>query len=147
MTLEGTASDAITLTGLSALVVERQHLIAIDLERILAEAGATVTISHVLPARWPDPAGARAGATPARLAVVEMEGQERALVPLVAALQQAGVAIVLSTTAMEHARGHPDFPAVPVIVKPYDEDAVRRTLSRAILAGPHMPGIAALARP
>ena len=112
-------ADPSMLNGQTVLVVEAEFLIALDIQRMLEGLG----VDQMLFARTADEAHELAGHWPSLgLAIVEIRSDAPRSVTLVHSLRLAGVAVILSTADGAIRQGHPDFPGVPVIVKPMADD-------------------------
>ena len=117
------------LNGQTILVVEEEFLIALDIQRMLETHGTgqmlfarTAEEAHELEAYWPS----------IRLAIVEIRHDGAHSLTLVRRLRDAGVAVVLNTADSAIRRGHPDFPDVPVAVKPMAEEDLVAAIEQAV---------------
>lgn len=117
------------LTGQTILVVENEFLIALDIQRILESHGTgqmlfarTAEEAHELETYWPS----------IGLAIVEARHDWPHSLALVRRLRDAGVAVVLNTADSALRRGHPDFPDVPVAVKPMAEEELLSAIEQAV---------------
>ena len=117
------------LNGQTVLIVESQFLIALDIQRCLEAFGATLTVfarntAEVLDAidHWPS----------FSLALVEVRDQHDDDAVLLRGLAEAGVKLVLLTADATLRRGHSDFPAAPVVMKPFLEDDLASALKQAL---------------
>ena len=116
-------------SGQSILVVEEEFLIALDIQRMLETRVAgqmlfarTAEEAHELEAHWPS----------IGLAIVEIRRDGQHGPALVRRLRDAGIAVVLNTADSAIRRGHPDFPGVPVAVKPMTEEDLVAAIERAV---------------
>lgn len=129
--MNGVKTDAeyFMLTGQKVLIVESEFLIALDIQRCLESFGATQTVfarntTEVLDAidRWPG----------FSLALVEVRHQHDDDTALLRGLEAAGIKLILLTADATLRRGHSDFPAAPVVMKPFLEDDLASALERAL---------------
>jgi CheY-like chemotaxis protein len=118
------------LNGQTILVVEAEFLIALDLQRMLEELNA----GQMLFARSPQEACQLEPhwATLA-LAIVEVQPDQPQAAVLLHGLHAAGIPVVISTADTAMRRGHPDFPGVPVLLKPVAEEHLAPALQLALL--------------
>ena len=117
------------LNNQTILVVEEEFLIALDVQRMLEAHGVgqmlfarTAEEARELEAYWPS----------VGLAIVEVRRDGAHGLALVRRLRDAGIAVVLNTADSTIRRGHPDFPDVPVAVKPMAEDDLLAAIEQAI---------------
>ncbi|MDB5527598.1 MAG: hypothetical protein JWR51_701 [Devosia sp.] len=117
------------LTGQTVLIVESEFLIALDIQRCLEAFGATQTVFARNPAealgaidRWPS----------FSLALVEVRHQHCDDAALLRGLKDAGIKLVLLTADTTLRRGHSDFPAAPVVMKPFLEEDLASALKQAL---------------
>jgi CheY-like chemotaxis protein len=117
------------LAGQTVLIVESEFLIALDIQRCLEAFGAAQTIFARNPAevlcaidRWPG----------FGLALVEVRHQHDEDAALLRGLDKAGIKLVLLTADATLRRGHPGFPAAPVVMKPFLEDDLAGALQQAL---------------
>jgi CheY-like chemotaxis protein len=129
------SADINMLNGRTILVVEEEFLIALDIQRILETHGTgqmlfarTAEEAHDLEAHWPS----------VGLAIVEIRHDGAPSLALVRRLRDAGVAVVLNTVDSALRRGHPEFPDVPVAVKPMAEEDLLAAIEQAVV--PRMNG-------
>lgn len=119
----------IMLKGRIALIVEEEFLIALDIQRMLENHDVEQTLfarsageAESLRARRPD------------IAVVEIRAEDTASRQLVQELNQAGVAVVLTTADARMRHGFPDMPGLAVVIKPVPEDAMASAIEMALAA-------------
>ncbi|MET3899894.1 CheY-like chemotaxis protein [Devosia sp. UYZn731] len=118
------------LTGQTVLIVESEFLIALDIQRCLETFGAAHTVfarntAEVLDAidRWPS----------FGLALVEVHHRhDEKTASLLRGLARAGVKLILLTADTTLRRGHSDFPATPVVMKPFLEEDLASALKQAL---------------
>lgn len=123
------------LNGQTVLVVEEEFLIALDIQRMLEayDTGQmlfarTAEEAHELEPHWPS----------IGLAIVETRRDWPHSLELIRRLRDAGIAVVLNTADSAIRRGHPDFPGVPVAVKPMAEEDLLAAIEQAV--APKMNG-------
>lgn len=118
------------LTDQTALVVEEEFLIALDIQRMLEALGVGQTLfartpaeAEQLRARWPEVA----------LAVVEVRTGDAQALALAEGLMTTGIPTVLITADINARHGIAGMLALPVVIKPIPEadmaTAIRRALS------------------
>ena len=117
------------LTGHTVLIVESQFLIALDIQRCLEAFGVTQTVfarnaAEVLYAIDRCPSFS--------VALVEIRYQHDDDAVLLRALSEAGAKLVLLTADATLRRGLSDFPAAPVVMKPFLEDDLASALKQAL---------------
>ena len=124
-----TGAGCFMLTGQKVLIVESEFLIALDIQRCLEAFGATQTVfarntAEVLDAihHWPS----------FSVALVEVRYQQGDDAVLLRGLFDAGVKLVLLTADATLRRGHSDFPAAPVVMKPFLDDDLASALKQAL---------------
>lgn len=115
--------------GRTALIVEEQFLIALDIERMLAALG----FSHTLFARnvaevellgnhWPD----------ISFAIVEVRQSDSAAPKLVGRLHDANIPCVLTTADYDLGAGFYRWPTLSILTKPLSEQDVANAVERAL---------------
>ena len=119
------------LNGRTALVVEEEFLIALDIQRMLETLGVGETLfassaaeAEALVARWPE----------LGVAVVEIHGRNPAAMLLVDRLRQANIPTVLITADVSLNQGAPAFPDLVVLSKPIPEEAMASAVRQAFAA-------------
>jgi two-component SAPR family response regulator len=117
------------LDGTTVLVIEEEFLIALDIQRMLG----TLRSGEVLFAR----SAAEAVAleqhwTNVGLAIVEIALQRDGALDLIERLRNLGVPIVLCSadTALRH--GMPQFPDLPLIIKPMAEADLTAAIAKVL---------------
>ena len=117
------------LKGRTALIVEEEFLIALDIQRMLENHDVEQTLfarsageAESLRARQPD------------IAIVEIRAEDTASRQLVQELNQAGVAVVLATADARMRHGFPDMPGLAVVIKPVPEEAMASAIEMALAA-------------
>jgi DNA-binding response OmpR family regulator len=117
------------IDGKNFLIVEGEFLIALDMQRILESAGASRTIfarstaeAKRLRKRWSE----------FDLVLVEMSYDDRQAPELVAALLKSGVRIAMTSAETDFRHGIPDFPGIPVLLKPFAETDFVATCEAAL---------------
>ena len=117
------------LNDQTVLVVEEEFLIALDIQRMLETHGTgqmlfarTAEEAHELETHWPS----------IGLAIVEVRHDGAHSLELVRRLRDAGVAVVLNTADSAVRRGHPEFPDVPVAIKPMAEEDLLAAIEQAL---------------
>lgn len=121
----------IMLNGRTALIVEPEFLIALDVQRMLEALGVgqtlfarTVEEAGQLGAHWSDIA----------LAVVEIRTHEPGATQLALALKAQGIPVVLTTAELGQAKGVPEFPGLQILLKPVPEEAMASAVQQALAA-------------
>ena len=119
------------LNGRTALVVEEEFLIALDIQRMLEANGAgqilfarTTAEAEQLSASWPE----------LGLAIVEVRSHGTTAHSLVDSLKRAGVPLVLTTADVTMGKGARAFPDLTLIPKPIPEDALASAIEQALAA-------------
>jgi CheY-like chemotaxis protein len=122
---------AMMIDGKNFLIIENEFLIALDMQRILESAGASQTVFarssaevERLRDRW----------SQFDLVLVEMAHHDTQAPELIAALTKTGIRVALTSFETSFQRGVPDFPGIPVLVKPFAEADFVATC-KAALAG------------
>ena len=117
------------LNGRTALVVEEEFLIALDIQRMLETLDVGQTLfartaskAEQLRAHWPD----------LGLAVVEVRDHHTPAHDLVEQLRNTGVPLVLTTSDVTLGRTSRAFPDLPVILKPLPEDEMTSAIREAL---------------
>ena len=116
------------LNGRTALVVEEQFLIALDIQRMLEALGAGETLfastaaeAENLRERWPD----------IGIAIIEIHSRDTAAFQLVDNLQRADVPTVLTTADATMGPASAAFPELVILHKPIPEDAMAHAVLEA----------------
>ncbi|MGB3339529.1 MAG: hypothetical protein WBA73_20310 [Devosia sp.] len=120
------------LNGRTALIVEEEFLIALDLQRMLENEGAGHTLfarsaieAEQLHAYWPDLA----------VAIIEVRRHDTAVRQLIESLRTAAIPVVLITSDVAVHRdpglGQTDL---AVVIKPVPEDAMAKAIRQALSA-------------
>lgn len=120
------------LNGRTALVVEEEFLIALDIQRMLETLGVSDTLfassaaeAEKLRAHWPQ----------IGIAVVEIRSRDAASLQLVDQLRQASVPTVLTTADVSVGHAAPvTFPELTVLPKPIPEEAMTSAVRQALVA-------------
>ncbi len=106
------------LNGKPVLVIEEEFLIALDIQRMLEGLGAGQVIcarsareAHAMHMHWTD----------VQLAIVEVALDQQSALQLVRRLLDSGIAVVICSADTALRRGVPEFPALPVLIKPMAE--------------------------
>ncbi|QDZ11204.1 hypothetical protein [Devosia ginsengisoli] len=118
------------LNGRTALIVEEEFLIALDVQRMLETLGVGQTLFARMPAeaeqlraRWPEIA----------IAIIEARMGDPLAMQLAKDLAAARIPIVLVTGDLDVQHSFADRPDLPVVIKPVPEgalaDAVRQALA------------------
>lgn len=122
-------ADPPMLNGQTILVVEAEFLIALDLQRMLEglDAGQMLFArssdeARELEPHWPSLA----------LAIVEVRPDQPHATALLRGLQVASIPVVISTADNAIRHGHPEFPGVPVLLKPVAEEDLAPALHTAL---------------
>jgi two-component SAPR family response regulator len=120
------------LNGRTALIVEEEFLIALDIQRMLENEGAGQTLfarsateAEQLRAYWPDLA----------VAIVEVRHQDTAMRQLIESLRIAAIPVILITSEVglhhDSGLGQTDL---AVVIKPVPEDAMAKAIRQALAA-------------
>lgn len=106
------------LSNCTILVVEAEFLIALDIQRMLEglDAGQMLFARTAAEAKELEPHWDGLG-----LAIIEVPHGEPSSVALAHSLCARGIPVVLSSADGAIRRGHPEFPDVPLLVKPMSE--------------------------
>lgn len=119
------------LTGQTALVVEEEFLIALDIQRMLEAQGVGQTLfartpaeAEQLRARWPEIA----------LAIVEVRTGDAPALALAESLVAAGIPTVLITADINARHGIVGTLTLPVVIKPIPEEDMATAIRRALSA-------------
>ncbi len=126
------ARPRVSLAGKRLLLVEDQLVIAIDVERMLAEQGAAAVDT----AATAGEALQLLRRNPPDLAVLDVNLGTGTSMPVAEALAERGVPFVFATGYGDSVMIPEMFKSVPVVRKPYSEDGLVAALSR-IAGGPH----------
>jgi DNA-binding LytR/AlgR family response regulator len=117
------------LNGRKALILEKEFLIALDLQRVLEgfQVGETLFAHNAAEAghwhrRWPDIA----------LGLIEIHQDDPPTEALVATLLDAGVPVVLITADTALLQGYSRFPRLPVLIKPVPEPELKAAITAAL---------------
>ncbi|UJW87119.1 response regulator [Devosia sp. SL43] len=121
------------LDGKTILVVEAEFLIALDIQRMLEGMSADQLLfarsadeAHELGQHW-DALG---------LAIVELRQHQPVSMALVQSLRDRDIPVVISSADGAIRQGHPDFPGVPVLVKPMAEDDLANAIRQILPVSP-----------
>ncbi|MDB5536690.1 MAG: hypothetical protein JWQ65_1565 [Devosia sp.] len=117
------------LTGQTVLIVESEFLIALDIQRCLEAFGAAKTVFARDTVEALDSMDRWNGFG---LALVEIHQQHDDDAALLRGLEEAGVKLVLLTADTMLRRGHSEFPAAPVVMKPFLEEDLASALKQAL---------------
>lgn len=120
------------LTDKTILIVENEVLIALDIQRILAEHNAREVVfartsQEVVDQQdfWPT----------LGLAIIELRHEDPTGERLAHSLAAAGIACVMMSADIQLRKGVPELEGVTVLMKPFTEDdlvgAIRKALNRA----------------
>ena len=119
------------LNGQTALVVEEEFLIALDIQRMLETLGVGKTLfagtaaeAATLQTHWPE----------IGIAVVEIRSRDAAALQLVDQLRQASVPTVLTTADVTVGHGPGAFPDLTPIPKKIQEDEMASDVRQALAA-------------
>jgi len=123
-----TSSGNSPVSGLRVLVVEDEFLIALDIDRILENAGAKLVltagrINEALRILGEDHA--------IDAAVLDLKLDKDSTLPIAEKLQALGIPFVFLTGAPEAAQTR-GFPRAPVVAKPFDSTMLIAGLSLAL---------------
>ena len=119
------------LNGRTALIVEEEFLIALDIQRMLETLGVGQTLfarsaaeADELRASWPEIA----------LAVVEIHRDTATTLDLVHGLGAAGIPIVLVTADVVLRKGFAPALGLPLVTKPVPEETLTEAVRQALAA-------------
>lgn len=107
------------------LIVESEILIALDLQRVLAEIG----VAQVVFARSCAEA-LEAEVTTLGLAIIDAQPQNAEWITLVRRLETAGIPSVVMTAQASLRAGVPGYETIPVLPKPFMERDLMAVLAR-----------------
>jgi two-component system, response regulator PdtaR len=117
------------LNGQTILVVEAEFLIALDIQRMLEGLGAGQMLFaraadevQELESRWQT----------IGLAIVEIGPNSSGETTLVRSLLADNIPVICSTADSALRQGHPDFPGVPVVIKPISDHDLAATIAAAL---------------
>ena len=117
------------LTGRTALVVEEEFLIALDIQRMLETLGVAQTLfartpaeAEQLRARWPEIA----------IAVAEIRAGDAEALALAESLTAAAIPTVLVTADIDARRSVAAALALPVVIKPIPEEDMAAAIDQAL---------------
>lgn len=113
----------------TALLVEEEFLIAMDLERVLESFAITET---VVMRTAQEALALDIGRYGFAIAIIDVGHASRAGLDLARHLVSVGVPLVLTTTDLSLSGGVPDLPNVPVVTKPVPETELVNALNRAL---------------
>jgi CheY-like chemotaxis protein len=116
------------LIGRRVLIAEDELLVAMELERLLREAGCTV----LGPVPTVDRALALIRADPPEIALLDVNLGGRRVTPVAEALAARGLPFILVTSYAPGTLGAPILDGVPMVGKPFTRQALVRALSAAL---------------
>jgi CheY-like chemotaxis protein len=119
------------LNGRTALVVEEEFLIALDIQRMLETLGVGQTLFARTAAEAEQ---LRASGPEIGLAIVEIRSHGTAAHQLVEGLTRDGIPMVLTTADLAMDNGSRAFPDLTVVAKPLPEDALASAIRQALAA-------------
>jgi DNA-binding response OmpR family regulator len=125
------SADSEIIAGARILVVEDEFLIALELERILKEAGAREV---VLASQAVEALAALSKDEPLDMAVLDVRLGAESGEPVARALRERGIAFVIATGAANGSAAWEGFGDVPVVEKPFDADTLVQRLAAAVRA-------------
>jgi two-component SAPR family response regulator len=119
------------LNGRTALIVEEEFLIALDIQRMMENEGAGQTLfarsaieAEQLRAYWPDLA----------IAIIEVRRQDAAMRQLIESFRTAAIPMVLITSDVVLHRDPGQLPDLAVVIKPVSEEAMANAVRQALAA-------------
>lgn len=115
----------ISLKGLRVLILEDEILIALDLEQLFRDLG----VEEVIVARNLDDVAADAGFD---VAVLDIMLAGRSTVEFASVLFSRGVPFVFATGRSDAAQLLADLPGVPIVDKPFSNEALIRAVTEAM---------------
>ena len=118
----------ISLKGLRVLILEDEILIALDLEQIFRDLG----VEDVIVARNLDDVDAEATFD---VAVLDLMLAGRSTVEFASVLFAKGVPFVFATGRSDAAQLLSDLPDVPIVDKPFSNEALVRAIAKAMTRG------------
>lgn len=117
------------LNGRTALVVEEEFLVALDIQRMLEALGVGQTLfartaeeAELQRASWPD----------LGLAIVEVRSHRTAAHALVDGLRREGIPLVLTTADVTMGESSGPYPGLTVLSKPLPEEAMATAIRHAL---------------
>jgi DNA-binding NtrC family response regulator len=117
------------LSGQTILVVEEEFLIALDIQRVLEDHDAgqcvfarSITEALALRDRW----------IGYGLAIIELQANHTDGLELLAGLQTAGIALVVTTADLSLRSGLPGVPGIQVLIKPFPEAELVSAIKEAL---------------
>ena len=122
------------LNGRTALIVEEEFLIALDLQRMLENQGVghtlfarTVAEAEQLQPRWEDLA----------VAIIEIRSHDAEVYRLIESLRAAAIPVVLITSDIAFGSGSaPNLSDLAVVIKPVPEDGMANAIRHAMAPRP-----------
>ncbi len=125
------SSDSEIIAGARILVVEDEFLIALELQRILEEAGAREVVAVGHPAEALAALGADASFD---MAVIDVRLGAESGEPVARALEERRIPFLVTTGVANGSPALEGFGEVPVVEKPYDADTLVQRLAAAVRA-------------
>lgn len=119
------------LNGLTVLVLEDEYLIAMEIEDVCRESGAT----EVRLAASIDEATALSGAAPVDVAVIDLNLRGQSTLDFARTLQERGVPFLFATGMTDLSVIGPEFATITVIDKPYDTDTLVGAITATVRGG------------
>ena len=125
------SSESDVIAGRRVLVIEDEYLIALEVQRILEEAGAREV---VLVARAAEALTALGAAEPFDMAVLDVRLGDESGEPVARTLEERGIPFVIVTGLASEGPVLEGFGHIPVLEKPYDAGTLVQTLVEAVRA-------------
>jgi DNA-binding response OmpR family regulator len=124
-------AESFMLHGHTALILEDEFLIALDLQRVLESLG----VKQTLLARNADEARlVSADGNSFRLALIELGLNRDGASTYARHLRDSGVAVVITTADIALQNGVPELPGLPVLVKPLSEAELSAAIEQILAA-------------
>ncbi|HEY0032624.1 MAG TPA: hypothetical protein VGB81_05110 [Devosia sp.] len=121
------------LDGTNVLVIEEEFLIALDIQRMLEglNSGQVLFARSALEASSMHDHWSAVG-----LAIVELSLQPNAALELVQRLLDQRIPVVLCSADMAFSTGAPQYPQLPLVIKPMAETDLVAAIRKVLIAKP-----------
>lgn len=126
------AESVIMLAGHRVLVVETEFIIALGIQAVLEQLGASTVLANSASealdkvAQW----------NSAALAIVELESNRPELIEFARQVSQSGIPVLGLSADARLSFGVPELPGTPVIVKPIPDEELAAAVARRLGQNP-----------